>query len=112
MKATYRKYSPACSALHWRTIRISLLQIEGVYGHGNFDDAGDDLVYALREVCAAIDVGQRCQVDIDSSHNNPWFHAFIFKVADLSAEEYAMLISRIRVLELWDEDFQITERDL
>ncbi|QBH98036.1 hypothetical protein EKN56_17535 [Limnobaculum zhutongyuii] len=91
----------------WRTIRISLSQIERIYGHGNFDDAGDDLVCALREVSGVTDVEHRCQVDIDSSHVNPWFHAFIFKVADLSEKEFNMLIVRIQMLALWDDTFQI-----
>jgi hypothetical protein len=32
----------------WQTTRILCRTIERVYGSGNFDNAGDDIIYALR----------------------------------------------------------------
>lgn len=107
IKASNRKYFSQPSTPHWRTIYIPLSQIENIYGHGNFDDAGDELVYTLREICGIEDVERGCRIDIDSSHANPWFHVLIFEVADMSEEEFEKLIARVKMLKLWDDSFQI-----
>lgn len=103
IKASNRKYFSQPSTPHWRAIHISLSQIESIYGHGNFDDVGDELVYALREICGIEDAERRCRIDIDSSHVNPWFHVLVFEVADMSEEEFEKLIARVKMLKLWDD---------
>lgn len=107
IKASNRKYFSQPSTQHWRAIYIPLSQIESIYGHGNFDDVGDELVYALREICGIEDADRRCRLDVDSSHVNPWFHVLIFEVADMSEEEFEKLIARVKMLKLWDDSFQI-----
>lgn len=106
IKASKSKYLSQLGTQHWRTIYIPLSQIENIYGHGNFDDAGDELVYTLREMCGIEDVERGCRIDIDSSHANPWFHVLIFEVADMYEEEFEKLVAGVKKLKLWDESFQ------
>ena len=83
----------------WRALRVSCAVIERMYGRGNFDDAGDDIVEALR--CVSDYPGQyRHRFDLDSSHPNPWFHALVFEVEGIADVAYRRLVGRVHELGL------------
>lgn len=64
---------------NWRSIRVPLRVVESAYGRGNYDDAGEDMAYALRRVSQWPDQ-YACRFNFDTSHPNPWYHAMVFEV--------------------------------
>jgi hypothetical protein len=64
----------------WRSFRIPLRVVDRVYGRDNADNAGDDMVSALRQVS---DARHRYRFHIDTGHSNPWYHALVFEVEAL-----------------------------
>jgi len=62
-------------------IRIPLREIERIYGRDNLDNAGDDIVHAIREVSEWPDE-YRYRFDFDRSHTNPWYHAMVVSIDD------------------------------
>jgi hypothetical protein len=83
----------------WRAIRIPIRSIEHVYGDGNLDDAGDDLVYALRLVSDYPDQF-RYRFDLDSAHPNPWYHSMVLEVEGISDSAYARFLAKVAALGL------------
>src|SRR5438094_9984717 len=79
------------SHLQWRSIRVPLRLVERAYGRDNHDNAGDDIVYALRQVSEWPDQF-RYRFDFDSSHPNPWYHAMVFEVEGMPDTVYATLV--------------------
>lgn len=78
----------------WRSVRIPLRVIESVYGRGNFDDAGDDIIHAVRTVSAYPDQF-RCKFGNDLSHPNPWYHAMTCEIEDIPAPEFERFVARL-----------------
>ncbi|WP_223621407.1 hypothetical protein [Lysobacter sp. ESA13C] len=68
--------------------------IEDRFGAGNFDDAGDAIVEALRDV---YDQAERCAIDFsfDTVHANPWFHALVVAIDPLPESAHAELLARL-----------------
>jgi len=62
--------------------------VEHIYGRGNFDDAGEDIADAIRQVSTWPDQ-YGCRFEFDSSHPNPWYHAMVVEVEGMSDPEYA-----------------------
>lgn len=62
-------------------IRIPLRVIERMYGRDNLDNAGDDIVHAIREVSKWPDQ-YKYRFDFDSTHVNPWYHAMVVSIDD------------------------------
>ncbi|MGO1000531.1 hypothetical protein [Lysobacter sp. CA196] len=77
-----------------RTYRFALRSIEERFGPGNFDDAGDAIVAALRDFC---DQADRCSVDFsfDTAHANPWFHALVVAIDPLPESVCAGFLARL-----------------
>ncbi|GHU18326.1 hypothetical protein FACS189475_03610 [Betaproteobacteria bacterium] len=63
----------------WWATSIPCRIVERVYGSGNFDDAGDDLIDASRLV-SDYPNQFRHRFNFDTSHPNPWYHAMIFEI--------------------------------
>ena len=84
----------------WRGIRIPCRIIESVYGSGNFDDAGDELVAALRRVSGYPPDQYHCRFDFDSTHQNPWYHTLVFEIQDIPDAIYEQFISQVAALGL------------
>jgi hypothetical protein len=77
-----------------RTYRFALRSIEDRFGPGNFDDAGDAIVAALRDVW---DQAERCVVDFDfdTAHTNPWFHALAVSIDPLPEQVHPRFVTRL-----------------
>ncbi|MDR2212882.1 MAG: hypothetical protein LBE21_04575 [Pseudomonadales bacterium] len=84
----------------WRGVRIPSRIVENVYGSGNFDDAGDELIATLRRVSGYPPDQYRYRFDFDSTHQNPWYHTFIFEIQDIPDAIYEQFISQIAILGL------------
>jgi hypothetical protein len=84
----------------WRSVRVSLRQIEGHYGAGNFDDAGD----AFAVCVLRLEVQARCRFDFETSHQNPWFHVMVFGVQGVTDSVWAKLIESLSELGLIEND--------
>lgn len=85
-----------------RTYRFALRSIEDRFGAGNFDDAGDAIVEALRDVYAQ---AERCAVDFsfDTAHANPWFHALVVAIDPLPESAHTGLLARLTEIGLQPE---------
>lgn len=64
---------------NWRSIRVPIRVVERVYGRDNHDNAGDDMVYALRQVSEWPDQ-YPYRFAYDTAHPNSWYHAMVFEV--------------------------------
>lgn len=82
-----------------RRYRFACQDIEARYGHGNFDDAGDHVAEALREVSAA---GNQYPLafEFDTAHANPWYHAFVVTVTGLPDDVARRFAARMQALGL------------
>ena len=85
----------------WRSTSIPCLTIERVYGSGNFDDAGDDLVSALRIVSDYPDQ-YRSRFNFDSTHPNPWYHSMVFEIEGIPESTYERFVEQVAALGLAD----------
>ncbi|WP_165071008.1 hypothetical protein [Paludisphaera rhizosphaerae] len=83
----------------WRAIRIPYRTIRRVYGSDNLDDAGDDLVYALR-IVSEYPNQFRHRFSTDSSHDNPWYHELIFEIEGIPEPTYDRFVEEIAALGL------------
>jgi hypothetical protein len=83
----------------WRKICIRYSTIEDCYGSGNFDDAGDDIVAALKSL-SDYPEQYSCRFGQDCSHDNPWYHVMVFEVEGISEDHYQQLIQRMTALGL------------
>jgi hypothetical protein len=86
----------------WRSFSIPLRVIEDIYGSGNFDNASDDIVAALCEV-SEYPCPFQIELDIDSTHQNPWFHVFIFKDTDIPDSIYEQFLNKLKQRGLLNE---------
>lgn len=82
-----------------RTYRFSLRLVEERYGRGNFDDAGDAMVAALRDVVGC-DERHVVTFDFDTGHANPWFHVLVFSVANLPGLQHRRFLDRLAAIGL------------
>lgn len=92
----------------WRTTRIPVRVVERIHGKGNFDDAADDLVHALRLVSDFPDQ-HRYRFEFDTTHPNPWYHTMIFKIEGISDSSYERFVDKVAALGL-SEASGTTER--
>lgn len=82
-----------------RHYRFACQDIEARYGHGNFDDAGDCIAEALRDV-SAWEGQYPLAFEFETSHANPWYHEFVATVCGLSDEVARRFDDRMRLLGL------------
>ena len=82
---------------NWRSYRIPTRLIEEVYGRGNFDDAGEDIVDALREVSEFADQ-YSYRFEFDSTHVNPWYHFMVFAIDGIPDLVHGQFIARLAEL--------------
>lgn len=79
--------------------------IERVYGAGNTDNAGDDILYALAQISDY--KGQyRYRFDRDFTHANPYFHVMVFEIEGISDDAYCRFSDRLVELGLIEVDTQ------
>ncbi len=90
---------PGYQSPKWRSLWLRLGQIERVYGSGNFDDAGDDIVAALRQV-SDYPNQHRYLFETDLSHPNPWYHVLIFENEGISDPVYGRFFEQVVGLSL------------
>jgi hypothetical protein len=85
-----------------RTYRFALHSIEDRFGPGDFDDAGDAIVEALRD---AYDQAERCSVDfsLDTAHSNPWFHVLVVAIDPLPESVQPGFLARLAKIGLQPE---------
>jgi hypothetical protein len=83
-----------------QAIRIPCRIIETIYGSGNFDDAGDALITALRNVSDYPSDQYRYHFEFDSAHPNPWYHMMVFKIENIPDPTYAKLVEQVTALGL------------
>lgn len=83
----------------WQTIRIPRRTIEHHYGDDNLDDAGDDLIHALRIVSEHPNQYRYC-FSFDATHTNPWHHALVFEIEDITDSVYERFIEMVGALGL------------
>lgn len=83
----------------WRATRIPLRLIDDVYGKDNYDNAGDDVAYALTQV-SDYPKQYRSRFEFDTSHVNPWYHVMIFEIEGLPDSVYARFLALIAELGL------------
>lgn len=82
-----------------RHYRFACQDIEARYGHGNFDDAGDHVAEALRDV-SAWENQYPLAFEFDAVHANPWYHAFVVTVTGLPDDVARRFADRMRMLGL------------
>ncbi|MDC6162494.1 hypothetical protein PPH93_12625 [Achromobacter xylosoxidans] len=82
-----------------RHYRFACQDIEARYGHGNFDDAGDRVAEALRDV-SAWENQYPLAFEFDTVHANPWYHAFVVTVTGLPDDVARRFADRMRMLGL------------
>jgi len=87
----------------WRSIRIPLRLVERVYGRDMVDVAGDDILHALRQVSDYPDQ-HKYRFEIDASHTNPWYHALVFNVENMSDTKYAIFTDLLAMRGLSEKD--------
>lgn len=66
--------------------RIPIRKVEGKYGSGNFDDAGDEISEGLNLV-TRLRGGFNIEYFFEDSHENPWYHNFCFRIEGLDESE-------------------------
>lgn len=82
-----------------KTIYIRLALIEKLYGRGNFDDAGDELLAYLNEV--ADFYGEYvAEFLFDTSHINSYFHTLNVIINEIDEEKYRQFIEKVTALGL------------
>ena len=74
-----------------QSIRIPLRIVDAVHGRGNHDDAGDVMIYCLRTICDSHDQYET-DFAIDTSHDNPWYHAMVYTIHDITGTHYNQFI--------------------
>lgn len=84
------------------TLRIPLSSIERIYGPGNFDASEEDIAQAVWD-CGGNRGEVRYDIDIDSAHENPWFHSLVLTVKGLPIGEFDTLRARMVSLKLLEE---------
>lgn len=84
------------------TLRIPLSSIERIYGPGNVDASEEDIAQAVWDNGGS-GSGVGYDIDIDSAHENPWFHSLVLTVKGLSLAEFNGLKARMVSLALLDE---------
>ncbi len=84
------------------TLCIPLSSIERIYGPGNFDASEEDIAQAVWDSGGSCG-GVNYEMDIDSSHENPWFHSLLLTVKGLSPDEFGALRERMVGLKLLEE---------
>ncbi len=82
-----------------RVVRFPFRDIERVYGTDNADNAGDDIVFCLREVSEYINQF-KYEFTHDNSHTNPWFHAMVFTIEGMSDSLYTRFLEQLAGLGL------------
>jgi hypothetical protein len=70
---------------------VRLRVVERAYGRDNNDNAGDDMVYALRRVSEWPDQF-RYRFSYDTEHPNPWYHTMVFEVEGVPNLAFARLV--------------------
>ncbi|MEM7456346.1 MAG: hypothetical protein AAF456_18515 [Planctomycetota bacterium] len=82
-----------------REVRIPLRRVDAVYGADNRDNAADDVVYCLRCVSGFLDQYQM-EIRVDTSQDNPWYHAMVCRIDDISDSHFARFLKRLAELKL------------
>ncbi len=80
-------------------ICIRLALIENLYGRGNVDDAGDDLLACLNEV-ADFHGEYVAEFLFDTSHINSYFHTLNSVIHNIDEEKYRQFIEKVTALGL------------
>jgi hypothetical protein len=83
-----------------QVIQIPLRRIDQQYGKDNHDNAGDDMVYCLRQ---ASDVDATYDFAFSTDHPNPWYHTFDFTVGRISDATYDRLIKLLATYGLTED---------
>lgn len=91
-----------------RVFRIRCDVIEQKFGPGNFDDAGDAMVEALREAFEHSKTAARLAphftvaFDFDSSHPNPWHHTMVVTFGGVPDEVHRGFCATMTRMGLWE----------
>ncbi len=87
---------------HWRKIVIPFRIIDKVYGADNYDNAGDEIDYCITQIEEY--PGQYVsKFELDTSHDNPWYHSMEIKVRDIPSIKFNALVKLIKELKLQPE---------
>ena len=83
-----------------QVVRIPLRCIDQQYGKDNHDNAGDDMIYCLRQ---ASDTDAQYNFAFSTDHANPWYHTLDFTAEKLTEAAYERLIELLATHGLTEE---------